>query len=163
MNDARKASANYQKSGDGGGALVVFENMQGTMNLVILTGCQFTSNSATHGGGMTIVSHLPPNMVEAGCTQSLVKIHGCTFSMLTKLIMALALYLHRISSNYGSDPWCAICQMLEFLAMFLQMDQVPSTGVVYAYFSSLRLSGNLNFTGNSDTVLFLIGSQAACL
>ena len=39
-------------------------------------------------------------------------------------------------------------------------DHISSTGVVYAYYSSLRLSGNLNLIGNSDTVLFLISSQA---
>ena len=71
----------------------------------------------------------------------------------------LALYLHRISFNYGSE----LGVLLSDVGMYSNVpanDHVTSTGVVYSYFISLKLLGTLSLIGNSDTVLFLIGSQA---
>ena len=135
---------NYQKSGNGWGALVMFENMQENVNSVVFTGCRFTGNDAAHGGGLAIISHLPP-MVEA-YTLSLVKIHKSTFSS-NRAYHGLALYLHRISSNQGSS----LGILLSNVGMYNNVPPdkyVTSTGVVYSYFSSLRLSGSLSFIGN---------------
>ena len=157
MNCASKASTDYHKSRKGGGALVVFENMQGNTNLVMFTGCQFTSNDAIHGGGLAIISHFPPSMVGPH-TLSLVEIHESTFSS-NNAYHGLALYLHHISSSDGNG----LSMLLSNVEMHNNApadNTITSTGVVYSYFCSLTLSGCINFTGNQDTVLYLISSQA---
>ena len=157
MNYASKAKMNYQKSGNGGGALVVFENMVGNMNSVVFTGCRFTCNSATHGGGMAVVLQSPPSAVNS-CILSSARIHGCTFSR-NKAYHGSALYLHRISSNHDGGLGVLLSNV-EINNNVPADDYAASTGVVYSYHSSLRLSGSVSFIENQDTVLYVTGSRA---
>ena len=129
LNSARKATTSYQKFENGSGAMVGFENMEGSMNSVVFSGCHFNHSVATHEGGLGIVSYSQGSTMKQ-YTQSTVKIDWCTFSC-NRVCHGSALYLDCLSLEYGSGS-SVVLSNVRMYNSFPSVNHSTSLGVVYS-------------------------------
>ena len=147
------ASHHFDVDGGGGGGKVIFADLNGSSqnNLVYITKCEFTNNTAISGGGLWIETAL--NDISGGNNVSLENsnfIHNTAFlgsgaylssGFRKKTITASLTSLNFISNN-------PICSKDTQLFVFL-----PCSGILYTKSLPIIIKGTMTFSNNTASAI----------
>ena len=160
-NTATGGHNSYQRSGEGGGALVAIQNLEGGGNSILFSGCHFSNNIGFHGGGLAVISY-SPQLEGPGMQLSVTNIVRVINTELVGnyALLGLALYFYHISFGYGGGGSKAVLSKVNMSSnALLDSNAGRGGGVLFSYDSSITLSEFVSLNDNADLTLLALDSN----